>query len=491
LRYDAVVRPQRIIQTALLISLIPACVDDPDLAVDEQPLGGATDCSVAGAYPDDGLDDRAAIQTALTTKGCALLGPGVYDIGTPLPRLAGANRFDMLSLATGRSLRGTGPSTVLRFSGDAGAGDWHGIGVVGNEVEVSSLSLDTTQLLNTQEQTHVIHILGPALRVRVANNWFNHPSKPQWRSGDCIKVVGYDPTATADRRVSFEIHGNVFTLCDRSGVAIHSGVSSGVITGNLFLGTGDQDLDLEGGGGVIDDLVVNGNVFQRSLNTGLSVAIGADHTRRASFMGNVIHGGGMNTYNVDYLTVVGNAFEVPGAALDMVKSTTAVTISGNVFNQTDPAATIALIKGSHHNSGSPGSVVFSNNVVKAVNATGSLVNIISAFDVTVSNNSFTWSPPTVPTGTSTLSTIYGIIKLTDSIIFANNVVRGPWSRVLTVSNSYEATYGGGIRAVTFSGNVMRGPLAGLFCSQSGPGPLVSFGNSGVPASNCVGVTSGN
>jgi hypothetical protein len=477
--------------TSLLFALC-ACVDQPSTSELDQPLGGFTDCSVPGASPDDGIDDRLAIQTALTTKGCALLGPGVYDIFTPLPRPVGTNKYDMLSMGTGRSLRGMGPATVLRFSGDANAQDWHGIGIVGNEAEVSSLSFDTTQLLNTQEQTHVIQILGPAVRTRVSNSWFNHPSKVGMRSGDCIKIVGYDPTATGvDKRVSFEIHGNVFTLCDRSGVAIHSGVSSGVLTGNLFLGTGDQDLDLEGGGGVIDDLVVNGNVFQRSLNSGLSVAIGADHTRRASFMGNVIHGGGMNTYNVDYLTVVGNAFEVPGSALDMVKSTTAVTISGNVFNQTDPAATIALIKGSHHNSGSPGSVVFSNNVVKAVNATGSLVNIISAFDVTVSNNSFTWSPPTVPSGTSTLSTIYGIIKNTDSILFANNVVRGPWSRVLTVSNSYEATYGGGIRSVTFSGNVMRGPLAGLFCSQSGPGPIVSFGNSGVPASNCVGVTAGN
>lgn len=470
--------------------LLIACVDH-DETVTEQDLLGAVDCSVPGAIPDDGIDDRAAIQAAETMKGCAELPPGVFDIVTPYPRQAGINRYDMISLASGRLIRGSGPATVLRFSGDAGAGDWHGIGVVGNDVEISSLSFDTTQLLNTQEQTHVIHILGPALRVKVANSWFNHPQKSGLRSGDCIKIVGYDPTATADKRVSFSIHNNVFTLCDRSGIAIHSGVSSGVISANLFLGAGDQDLDLEGGGGVIDDLTVTGNVFQRSLNTGLTVAIGADHTRRASFVGNVIHGGGMNTYNVDYLTIVGNAFEVPGIALDMVKSSIATTISGNIFVQTDPAQTIALVKASHHNSGAPGSITFTSNVVKSVSASGSLVNLISATDVSVVANSFTWNPQTVPTGTSVLSTIYGITQLTDSIVFANNIVRGPWTRTLSVSNSYEATYGGGIRAVTFSGNIMRGPSAGLFCSQSGPGPVVSFGNSGVPLPNCSGVTAGN
>lgn len=473
--------------SSIAFLFIVSCSTDPDVI--EQSLTSPGSCVVSDAYPDDGIDDRAAIQTALDTQGCADLSSGTYDVAVTLPRTG--SRYDLLVLAGGRTLRGVGPATVIRFSGDAGRSDLRGIGMTGDNNLVADLTLDTTALENTEEQTHAIQITGPALNQRVSGNWFRHPSLGASAGGDCIKVVGYEQTATTpDMRVSMIVTGNVFDQCDRSGIAIHSGIREAVIGNNLFLATGDQDIDLEGSGGAVDSIVISNNAFRRSINNGVSVAIAAGLTRRAVFSGNVVDGGRLFTYNVERLTVTGNVFTVPWQAIEMVKMSKEVSIAGNAFAGTDDTATAGMmISATHHNSGMPGVVSITGNTFRATNPTGLFIAVTSAESVSIANNSFAWSPATV-TPNRVAALAYGLVRPTEAISFTNNIVSGPYARTLMVTNSYEASSGGGIRAVTFAGNILRGPSAGLLCQNPGPGPYVSYGNSGAPHQCFAAITGG-
>lgn len=470
----------------IALLLIAACA--ADVSAIEQQLAAPGSCATF-AVPDDGVDDRAAIQSAIDTQGCADLSSGTYDVIVTSPRTG--SRYDLLTLTGGRTLRGAGPATVIRFSGDAARSDLRGIGMTGDSNLVADLTLDTTGLTNTEEQTHAIQITGPALNQRVSGNWFRHPSLGASAGGDCIKVVGYDQTATTpDMRVSMVITGNVFAQCDRSGVAVHSGLRDALINSNLFLETGDQDIDLEGSGGAIDSLVISGNSFRRTLNNGVSVAIAAGLTRRAVFSGNIVNGGRLFTYNVERLSVTGNVFTVPWQAIEMVKMTKEVVIAGNAFAGTDDTATAGMmISATHHNSGMPGMVSITGNTFRAANPLGLFVAVTSAESVSIANNSFTWSPAAAPAG-RVAALAYGLVRPTEAIAFTNNIVTGPYARTLMVTNSYEASSGGGIRAVTFAGNILRGPAAGLLCQNPGPGPYVSYGNSGAPHQCFAAITGG-
>src|SRR4051812_34573833 len=209
----------------------------------------AASCTVPLAVPDDGLDDRLQIQAALDHQGCADLGPGVYDVGiNPDGGLAG---ITTLIVKNGRSLRGTGPSTVLKFAGVA-HGDWNGIRMSGESVLVTDILIDTSGLTGTSEQAHAIQVQGhPSPIIGTTNGatirgvWFNHPVRrtatgASIPGGDCVRLLG-EPT----NNVTLSITGNHFLDCDRSGVAIQRGTFGAVIAGNTIYRTGDQDIDAE------------------------------------------------------------------------------------------------------------------------------------------------------------------------------------------------------------------------------------------------------
>jgi hypothetical protein len=120
------------------------------------------DCAVPSAHPDGDLDEtRIEIQKALDNQGCADLGPGVYNIGTKSGDEAdGLAGITTLAMKDGRSLRGTGPRTVLKFTGKVKHGDWNGIRMSGTNVLVSDLLIETSGLTNTSEQAHAIQVQG-------------------------------------------------------------------------------------------------------------------------------------------------------------------------------------------------------------------------------------------------------------------------------------------------------------------------------------------
>src|SRR6266480_7555189 len=97
----------------LILILICACGATPtqDTTVSTQAVGG---CS-ASVTPDDGLDDTAAIMSALAAQRIVHLPAGVYDIDMPPLGANGRRVYDMLTLASGQELYGDGSSTVIRF----------------------------------------------------------------------------------------------------------------------------------------------------------------------------------------------------------------------------------------------------------------------------------------------------------------------------------------------------------------------------------------
>ena len=306
---------------------------------------GAGDCRVPDAIADDGKDDYAAIKKALDTQRCADLGAGIYDVFTPNPRDP-AQRYDMVSIGTGRSLRGIGAATRLRFSGDAGRSDWHGVGLVGNDTLLADLTLDTSALVNTEEQTHAVHVRGPALHVTIRGVWFYHPQRGGTETtlggGDCIKVVSYE-TETS----STLIMGNHFVLCDRSGVSSVGGFRGMTIQGNTFYDTGDQDIDIEANN-LGHDLIVTNNVFLLGAVTSgtFAVALSAPRLDRFVFSDNILNGRGVFIYSARGGTITGNTIlSTRGGdkSLEIIKANDDITISNNVIVRTSTAGPNAVV----------------------------------------------------------------------------------------------------------------------------------------------------
>ncbi len=452
------------------------------------------DCTVPGAYPDDGTDDRLAIQAALDTQGCADLGPGVYDIG--INPGVGFSGISTLWLTGSKSLVGSGPNTVLKFGGQA-HGDWNGIRMSGTAPNVSSLTIDSSTLTGTSEQAHAIQVqghssLGATSAASIHAVWFRHPVRfdaggNTIPGGDCIRLLGEELT-----RVSVSISNNQFLDCDRSGIAIQRGTFGAIISGNTFHKTGDQDIDSEMTGyGIGGDWTITGNVFLPGKLRTASVALAGVAARRVVFANNIMLSGGLSGYSLQNAAITGNVivYSVPSASgvVSFIKSSDDLVFSGNVVVRTSAALPGSLFGMSHHGSGSPGRVTLTGNSFVQQTQWTALVSY-SAQDVLATGNRFHYDAPLPLVGyglTSPAMTFYGsALRATDRITVSSNLFTGPWR--------YTVTLGTPIRAVV-TGNLADTAVNGLRCVIPAGGTLgsvVSSGNNWT-ANECLGATVGN
>ena len=157
---------------------------------------------------------------------------------------------------------------MLEAAGDGGAGEWRVISFDpgAHDVMVRDLTIDTSGMTNTDEQSHAIGVgspLGTGLveDVRIERVRFVHPSTPGGaRKGDCLRLGGNTPES-AVRRVT--VIGATFTNCARSGIGVQRNVFDLVVMGNQFAQSSDQDLDMEPSGtGQNGSLTLVGNVFR-------------------------------------------------------------------------------------------------------------------------------------------------------------------------------------------------------------------------------------
>jgi hypothetical protein len=453
------------------------------------------DCRVPDAIADDGLDDYAAIKHALDTQGCADLGPGVYDVFTPNPRNP-AQRYDMVSIGTGQSLRGIGAATRIRFSGDAGRSDWHGVGLVGNDALLADLTLDTSALVNTEEQTHAVHVTGPALHVTIRGVWFYHPQRGGTETplggGDCLKVVSYET-----RTSSTLITGNHFVLCDRSGVSSVGGFRGMSIQGNTFYDTGDQDIDIEANNEG-NDLLVTNNIFLLGAVTSgtFAISLAAPRLDRFVFSDNILNGRGVLIYSARGGTITGNTIlSTRGGdkSLDIIKANDNITISNNVIVRTSTAGPNAVVNISHHNTGTPGTFTFTGNILRNETNHGTVL-LSGARNLVVTGGIIERRPPqdaTLPQVTTLFAT-QGIAQKIETLSIHGVHFKGPSTHAVQITSTGKDE---GVGAVALTGNTALGPSSGYRCKSHAANPVgpmvVAANNWPASSDNTCTVTSGN
>jgi hypothetical protein len=296
---------------SLCLSLLLACnISTSEIA---SPI---TSCSVAdfGAIPDDGVDDRLAIQSAITA-GCAKFASGKYDIVTPaVPR-----PIAMLTLPVATEMFGDGATpTVLSFSGDPQGADWRGIQVnSGTYIHNLSFVVDMP-VATTREQMHVVRGDGPLIGVTIKYTTCDSPIVAGSKRGDCFQFVGYEPNTTSpDKRIwDLELSYNTIIRSPRSGIAIHSGVHGTLVDGhyttrihhNIFQDVSDQDIDEEGSylqddAPSIDGLELDHNTFNHIPSPLTSTAVSLVYSGHTWMHDNNLNGRGMVVdacYNCDF-----------------------------------------------------------------------------------------------------------------------------------------------------------------------------------------------
>lgn len=285
----------------------------------------ALQAPTCAAVAPSGGDDTANVRAAIAARCC--LGPGVFDLPTP-PR---PRPYAMLTVAPGQLLCGTGPLTVLNFHGSAGLQDWRGVQLAG---EIRDLSIDTSTLVDTSEQTHAIHVLGPAAGVRIHDLTINHPARGSQNGGDCIDAVGYAPASYVD---DLSIRDVTFAHCDRAGVQIHGGARHLTIDRNSFVDTGDLDINTEPGHDSSDWLVTR-NVFHASPNNQGGIAVAFDVITGARLIANTIERG-VYLFGCKGCAVVGNTITAQSGhsgnqgTIDAIKGSNDLTIADNTITR--------------------------------------------------------------------------------------------------------------------------------------------------------------
>lgn len=468
----------RLLVVVALGALI-AC--DRSLPTGTQSQALTADCTVPGATPDDGLDDRAAIKAACAVQHCAYLEPGTYDIDTPIA-IAPARRPYMSIDATGCDLRGA-ITTTLAFRGDNHGGDWQGVRLGGDGSKLLDLTVDTSAIINTDEQTHAIHVLGPANGVEIGRVHINHPARST-TGGDCVQLVGYD-----DGRLITDawIHDVDFDHCDRSGVAWHSGQIGLLIEDSRFPDTGDQDLDGEGTGGNTG-ITVRRNVFGLSPVAQSQHAIEIQLATDVHIVDNVFAGRGMFFYGCSNCEVGRNAITrtVAGssAAIEVSKASSGVTVHENRVARMASAGPGSVINVAPHGSGTPDHVTVADSEL-VQHANGNVVTASGIVGLYLQRNTVTYDGHVAAYGLIANGSSGTYAIRTDDIRVEGCTWTGPLKGVIGVSGSIKYA---GCGSVMASDNVATGTFGSLVCDSVNTGsrvlgPVISAHNSWPPI-NC-------
>jgi len=444
--------------TAALVVLASSCVDTGD------PTATTTqDVTLAGcattAIPNDGLDDRAAIQAALDGQGCAYLPAGVYDISTPLGTPTVRRPNSIIALAAGRSLFGDGATSILRFHGDAQQQDWYGVGILGDFAQVHDLGFETSTLTGTSEQTHAIRINGPVMSPVVRDNSFDHPVRTGQAGGDCIQLVGYAP---AKLITGARITHNHFNHCDRSGVAVHSGTVGLVISDSDFHDTGDQDIDLEGTGDITGTTIARNTIDVGPHPQG-GTAIHVVSMSGASIIDNTLNGRGILVYSCDHClishnTITRDGAQDAGAVIEVIKASTDMTISDNTLTRLPTASAAAVLRFVPHNSGTPAGIRVIHNTLNQGTASNVVFNE-GTVDLVLADNAVNYTASA--SGMRGFNIQASTAIRTTRIVATGNAFSGPLFAAISVSGSYAGT--GAITAI--NNTTDAAVLGGLRCEN--------------------------
>ena len=461
-------------------------------------VNGCFDPAQYGGVPDDELDDRVAIQSAIDEAsgrgGRVCLGDGRWRVSRA--PLGSYNRAAGLTIHAPRiEMAGNGPGTVIEVVGDQGAATIFVISVDSgaNNIILRDFVIETTGMTNTGEQTHAIQIgttvgTGPVEDVRIERVIFNHPRFPPTRKGDCLRMVG-GPAPNHVRRVT--VIGSRFTSCARSGIAIQRGVHDLIIQGNQFTESSDQDIDSEptsvGGN---SGLTIIGNIFQDNvaLTQGdWSVSIGGydGPMNGVTLSNNVFEGRGVYLYHSANLVISSNTFnstmENGYAIIHFGGRAETIVVNGNTMRRRGFNGPMVRIV---HAAGYWAQNVMISNNEMIQETLGEGIVAESGVKMSVVNNGIEWIQPAPNAfGVQVRSTVVAA----EAIMVSNNRLVG--------SIRYGVLLGAGpnpFHTTSVVGNLATGATASIRCDQSVPGnfrqPVVFAANNFNSPTQCAAAT---
>lgn len=458
----------------------------PTVSATTSNLEATASCDSTLAATGDDSDMRLTIQALADRCGTVRLGVGRFVIDGKLAW----SRFAALELDGGKSIVGSGPATVLVFRGagrTTSGGDYHAISIRGDHNLVADVTIDTSALVDTTEQTHAVHITGPARGNTIRGVWFLHPPRFDlagvvFPGGDCIKITSYAsaPSITT-------ITGNHFVECDRSGIASVGGFESLIVANNTFHSTGDQDFDTEQPEQIGRNLVLDGNVHRVGKRSGGSYAIqvALREATNVSITNSILDGRGVNLYGVKTLVfdgVIVRQRQSGGPTLDITKTSDDLRITDSHIVREATALDNVVVKVQHHHTGMPGLVEISNTTIRNETKVATLVNVQSARGFKLHGDTLQWRPLEVPAGAShTLVAVATTAQRLELLAVSDTTFSGPAARAVQFNDKEF-----GIGAVTLTGNTSMVPISCQRVTTGAFGPLVSSGNNWpAPLGNCV------
>lgn len=413
-----------------------------------------------GAIPDDGIDDRAALQRSLSTAGCLNLrdAPGRYHVDVPV----GPHVRCLLTAPAGTNAEGM-PGAVIAFRGDGGRDDMSGI-CVASGFSSDRIEWDGDGLRNTNEHTRIVHWVG-ADGVRIERSRFYFPPRAGEKRGDCIHGIGYIPD---DISTGIQLVNNRM-ICARSGWAWHSGTEDAQVIGNEIC-SGDQGLDGEGdqvgAPWLIRRALVRGNRFVRcgiAEEGEISVQIvrGVDVVLERNYF----EGRGLDLAEVTSLSMIGNVidFDVRGGdpAIMIRKASTGTRISGGIIRRFSAGGPVISIE--RRETGPDGTTLDGGLVIEQ-HATYHAIQLRGVSNTTIADVDveYTGGP-----GMAAV-TIEGIGALISDTMVSDLHTTGPLHSSLEISGAYI-----GAGRTSYRNSSSSAPVR---CLDNPIGPLVFGGN---------------
>lgn len=325
-----------------------------------------------GAVPNDGQPDDVAFQAAIDS---ALVGS--HEVCIPSGEWTITKRARASLLINGGPLRmyGTGPSTVLRMTGDGGHGDWYGLEIRNaHDVELRDFTFDAVATFNTEEQTHIIQVAFGAHDVVLTNlvlGPMRRADQPvgAGAGGDCIRLLG-EIDSPVER---ITITQSQLLNCDRSGIALQRGVRHVEISHLDILGTGDSPIDFEPTApGPISYITMADLFIDRPADAqgAASIAIagyGADVADHIVVKDSILQGGGISVLNASNVDILDNDIAQgpgTGATIRMHRRASNVMITRNTIIRRANNEAGPLISATHNNGLAPNGVRVVNNQMR-------------------------------------------------------------------------------------------------------------------------------
>jgi hypothetical protein len=336
----------------LLPAFVAACTND--LGVIASPLlapePDATACidpRAYGAAVDDPLVDsgpaiQAAVDAAQASRKPVCLPPGDLWVAKPTGRIASV----ILDGAVVVSGAGEHASTI-RMKGGAG-GDWTVFELTGDANRLTDFAIDGADRENTDEQTHLIQVEGPATDTRIDHVRLSLQRIPTFGGGDCIRLLGNEPVDLPAKLVDgVSIVDVTMPECDRSGIGFQRGVRNVWISGLVTRSVGDQAIDMEPTGtGTIRGVTIRDSLVHTGRGQGIAMTLtGNGGTFETATEGVVVDNvdldGQIFMYNVGHTQLRNLRIDVANqAAIGAIKTGAGIVVDGGYFRRTGDAGSV-------------------------------------------------------------------------------------------------------------------------------------------------------